>query len=136
VIGTGDDGSLIVHSSGTRHDRELPATYVTEHVELAYASTIHGAQGETVEDSHVAIGDSVGAGSAYVAMTRGRQSNTAHLVAESVDAARKQWAEVFSRDRADLGPAHARRQAIDAIDRYGPTATYRPPTPIEHGIRL
>ena len=53
-------------------------------------------------------------------MTRGRESNTAHLVAESVEDARQQWIEVFSRDRADLGPAHARRQAIDAIDRYGP----------------
>ena len=53
-------------------------------------------------------------------MTRGRERNTAHLVAETVDDARQQWVEVFGRDRADLGPAHARRQAIDAIDRYGP----------------
>ena len=56
-------------------------------------------------------------------MTRGRDSNTAHLVAENLDDARRQWVETFSRDRADLGPAHARRQAIDAIDRYGPDGT-------------
>ena len=61
-------------------------------------------------------------------MTRGRQTNVAHLVAESVEDARKQWVDVFSRDRADLGPAHARGQAIDAIDRYGPAAI-RPPSP-------
>ena len=61
-----------------------------------------------------------GAAAAYVAMTRGRHGNTAHLVAETVEDARQQWIEVFGRDRADLGPAHARRQAIDAIDRYGP----------------
>ena len=53
-------------------------------------------------------------------MTRGRTANVAHLVAETLEDARKQWVEVFSRDRADLGPAHARRSAIDAIDRYGP----------------
>ena len=60
-------------------------------------------------------------------MTRGRDDNTAHLVAESIDDARQQWIDVFGRDRADLGPAHARRQAIDAIDRYGPSL---PPEPL------
>ena len=120
VIGMGDDGSLIVHSPDQGRDRELPPAYVREHVELAYATTIHGAQGETVDHAHVAIGETTGAAAAYVAMTRGRQTNVAHLVAESIDDARKQWVDVFSRDRADLGPAHARGQAIDAIDRYGP----------------
>ena len=126
VVGIGDDGGLIVHASDQRRDRELPAAYVGEHVELAYATTIHGAQGETVDQACVAIGETTGAAAAYVAMTRGRHSNVAHLVAESVEDARKQWGEVFSRDRADLGPAHARGQAIDAIDRYGPAATPRP----------
>jgi exodeoxyribonuclease V alpha subunit len=67
-------------------------------------------------------------------MTRGRQTNVAHLVAESVEVARKQWIDAFSRDRSDLGPAHARGQAIDAIDRYAPAAMRRmgivPPPPV------
>ncbi|MEQ7847450.1 MobF family relaxase [Nocardioides kribbensis] len=134
VVGAGDDGSLIVQSSDRRRDRELPAAYVREHVELAYATTIHGAQGETVDNAHVAIGETTGPAAAYVAMTRGRQSNVAHLVADSVEDARKQWTDVFIRDRADLGPAHARGQAIDAIDRYGPAAMRRtgrvPPPPV------
>jgi conjugative relaxase-like TrwC/TraI family protein len=129
VVGIGDDGSLVLHSPGRRRDRDLPAAYVNEYVELAYATTIHGAQGETVDHAHVSIGDSTGAAAAYVAMTRGRQSNIAHLVAESIEDARKQWVAVFSRDRADLGPANARRHAIDAIDRYGAAATPRPTTP-------
>ena len=54
------------------------------------------------------VGEHTGAASAYVGMTRGRERNVAHLVAESVDDARKQWFDVFGRDRADLGPAHAR----------------------------
>ena len=128
VIGMGDDGSLIVHSPDQGRDG-TPLAYVREHVELAYATTIHGAQGETVDHAHVAIGEPTGAAAVYVAMTRGRQTNVAHLVAESIDDARKQWVDAFSRDRADLGPAHARGQAIDAIDRYGP-AVPRPPAPV------
>lgn len=88
---------------------------------------MHGAQGETVDSAHVVIGEGTSAAAAYVAMTRGRASNTAHMVAESVEGARKQWIEVFSRHRADLGPAHARRQAVEAIEVYGAQA--RRPTP-------
>ncbi len=120
-------------------DRVLPAEYATRFVELAYATTVHGAQGETVDRAHVAIGDTTGAAAAYVAMTRGRNGNTAHLVAETVEEARKQWVEVFGRDRADLGPAHAKRQAIEAIDRYGTQKRRRPwPTraaPTAPGVR-
>jgi conjugative relaxase-like TrwC/TraI family protein len=124
VTGIGKDGSLLLHGQG--RDREIPADYATRFVELAYATTVHGAQGSTVTNAHVAIGEHTGAASAYVAMTRGRQTNVAHLVADNVDEARNQWIEIYSRDRADLGPAHARRQAIDAIDRYGPQPRHRP----------
>ena len=132
VVGVGEDGSLRLRGHG--RDREVPADYATLFVELAYATTVHGAQGETVDSAHLLIGEHTGAAAAYVAMTRGRGSNTAHLVAESVDDARQQWIDVFSRDRADLGPAHARRQAIDAIEVYGaqprgPVPAQRPPSP-------
>jgi ATP-dependent exoDNAse (exonuclease V) alpha subunit len=134
VVGMGEDGSLIVHAPGQRRDRALPAEYVREHVELSYATTIYGAQGETVDHAHVAIGGTTGAAAAYVAMTRGRQTNVAHLVAESLEDARKQWIDAFGRDRADLGPAHARGRAIEAIDRYGPAAMRHtgivPPPPV------
>jgi hypothetical protein len=115
-------GDLVVHCPERRRDHWLPASYVREPVELAHATTIHGAQGETVDHAHVAVGETTGAASAYVAMTRGRTSNHAHLVADNLDEARQQWLQVFSRDRADLGPAHLQRLALDAIDRYGPTA--------------
>lgn len=118
VARIGRDGSLLLHGRG--RDREIPAAYATRFVELAYATTVHGAQGSTVTDAHVAIGEHTGAASAYVAMTRGRETNVAHLVAENLDVARGQWIEIFSRDRADLGPAQARRQAREALNRYGP----------------
>ena len=124
VTAIGDDGSVILHGRG--RDREIPAEYAQRFVELAYATTVHGAQGETVDRAHVATTETTGAAAAYVAMTRGRHHNTAHLVADTVEDARRRWVEVFARDRADLGPAHARRQAIEAIDRYGPEQRRRP----------
>ncbi|MDO9495254.1 MAG: hypothetical protein Q7J48_06105, partial [Nocardioides sp.] len=36
-----------------------------------------------------------------------------------------QWVEVFSRDRADLGPGHAAQSAVEDIERYGPQAPPR-----------
>ncbi|SHN80066.1 hypothetical protein SAMN05660350_02852 [Geodermatophilus obscurus] len=62
-------------------ERMLPADHVTEHVQLAYASTAHGAQGDTVTAANVVIGEHTGAASAYVGTTRAHTSNTAHLVA-------------------------------------------------------
>ena len=100
--------------------RVLPADYVTDHVELAYASTVHGVQGDTVTAAHLVIGQHTGAAAAYVGMTRGRTANTAHLVAADVDQAREQWIAAFSRDRADLGPRHAAALAAREADRYAP----------------
>src|SRR5207253_1761673 len=39
----------------------LPAEYVRAHVELGYASTAHGVQGDTVSAAHVVIGEHTGA---------------------------------------------------------------------------
>lgn len=139
-----DGGGLILRGRG--REREVPAEYAQHYVELAYATTVHGAQGDTVDHAHVALTETTGAAAAYVAMTRGRESNTAHLVAETLDDARQQWIDAFSRDRADLGPAQASRQAIDAIDRYGAKARrHLAPLPIprvpatsnhDHGLAL
>ncbi|WP_245994143.1 MobF family relaxase [Nocardioides immobilis] len=143
VTGLDPDGSL--HVQGRAGDRVLPAAYVRDHVELAYATTVHGAQGETVRTAHLVVGETTGAAAAYVGMTRGRDRNVAHLVADNLDDARSHWIAVFNRDRADLGPAHARGRALDDIDRYGPNAPrrqrrpepYRPlQTRSDHGISI
>lgn len=107
--------------SGRRGERLLPSAYVLSHVELAYATTVCGAQGETVGRAHLLAGEHTGAAAAYVGMTRGRIRNIAHLFADNPDEARRQWVEVFSRDRADLGPGHAAQVAGEDV-RYGPTA--------------
>lgn len=140
VTDIGADGTLTLHppargparGGGLGRDRQLPPAYAHQYVELAYATTVHGAQGETVDRAHLALEETTGTAAAYVAMTRGRHGNTAHLVADTLEEARKQWVDVFSRDRADLGPGHARTRAIEDIDRYGPNAPRRtaPVSPI------
>jgi exodeoxyribonuclease V alpha subunit len=149
-----DGGLHVTPAGGTNHvldgaapgraeTRTLPAGYVTSYVQLGYAGTVHGAQGETVTTAHVVIGERTGAAAAYVGMTRGRQTNTAHLIASDTAEAREQWIGVFARDRADLGPTHAGMQAALEVDRYGaaplsppliePQAVRRPPeTPKLH----
>ncbi len=47
VTAVGEDGSLTVTGREHRGRVTLPADYVTEHVELGYAATIHRAQGMT-----------------------------------------------------------------------------------------
>src|SRR4051794_1639405 len=137
VTGVGRNGGLRVTPAAVTPDgdvrgavtpiatpqRWLPGDYVTAHLELAYATTPHGAQGDTVAAGHLMIGEHTGAAAAYVGMTRGREANTAHLVATDAEQAREQWIAVFARDRADLGPAHAAEQAAAEAARY---ATVRP----------
>ncbi|WP_091547950.1 MobF family relaxase [Modestobacter sp. DSM 44400] len=106
-------------------ERVLSADYVTSYVELAYASTAHGVQGDTVTAAHLVVGEHTGAASAYVGMTRGRTANTAHLVAAGLDDAREQWIAVVGRDRADLGPTHAAELAAREA------AGYAAPRPLE-----
>ncbi len=109
--------------------RVLPAGYVAEQVELAYASTVYGVQGETVSAAHVVIGDRTGAAAAYVGMTRGRAGNTAHLIAAELAEAREQWITVFGRNRADLGPGHAAELAAREAARYARSQPLDRPAP-------
>lgn len=78
------DGSLTVRRDQPRGGLvRLPAWYVAEHVELAYAVTAHRAQGSTVDTAHSLIHAlSMAREVFYVAMTRGRESNTCYVVTD------------------------------------------------------
>jgi hypothetical protein len=121
ITAIADDATVTLRNDHGQ-TRDLPGWYAEGWVELAYATTVYGAQGETTRVGHMVIGGTTSAASAYVGMTRGRHHNLAHLVADTPEQARTVWEQVFSRDRADLGVAHARLQAIDGIDHYGPNA--------------
>ncbi len=79
IIGPHPLGGLTVT---TRHGTTapIPARYITEgHLDIAYASTIHAAQGATVDETHTLARPSMGADALYVAMTRGRHTNHVHF---------------------------------------------------------
>jgi conjugative relaxase-like TrwC/TraI family protein len=53
--------------------------YVREHITHGYAVTVHSAQGVTAETTHAVLSDTSNRTMSYVAMTRGRDANTAYL---------------------------------------------------------
>lgn len=63
----------------------LPAGYVAENVDLAYATTTHRAQGITVDRAHVLAHTGMTRENLYVAMTRGRDANHLYLAVDTLD---------------------------------------------------
>ncbi|WP_341579181.1 MobF family relaxase [Microbacterium schleiferi] len=113
------DGTLRVREAGNGRKRQrtvlLPAEYVAEHAHLSYAATAYGAQGATVTGSHTILTDATSAAGVYVGMTRGREENLLHVVAESQEQAREQFVAAMERDRADRGLTDATERAADAV---------------------
>lgn len=114
-----DDGSLSVREAGNGRKRQrtvrLPADYVTEHAHLSYTATSYGVQGTTVTGSHTLLTDQASAASVYVGMTRGRETNLLHAVAENQAEARAQFVAALERDRADRGLEDAAQRAAEAV---------------------
>ena len=120
------DGGLRVRH--TQHEAEvtLPAEYVAERVEQGYAMTVHRAQGSTVDAGHVLVDDTYSRELLYVAMTRGRMGNTAHVVtdhvldpdlerpAEHERLARSVLGEVLRRESGDRSATETLREAYAA----------------------
>ncbi len=79
VTATNDDGSMAVARAGGGGEVVLPAAYVAAHVELAYASTAHRAQGRTVDTAHAMVSPITTREVLYVAATRGRESNRIYV---------------------------------------------------------
>ncbi|QYG93555.1 relaxase domain-containing protein [Iamia sp. SCSIO 61187] len=82
VLATRRDGSLVVE----RPDRgtvSLPADYVSAHVELGWAVTGYGNQGDTTDIGIAVLEPATTRAQAYVALTRGRHTNTALVLDDS-----------------------------------------------------
>lgn len=91
----------------TTDRRHIPIDYLAEHAHLAYASTVHGIQGETTDAS--LVGPGVDAAGLYVGMTRGRRANTALCVASSSVDGVRQIAESMTRGRVEVTIEDSRR---------------------------
>lgn len=88
--------------------RVVSRDYAADYVQLAYATTVHGIQGETTDTS--LVGPGVDASGLYVGLTRGRRHNEIIVVAHSDDAARDEIANEMMRglpepDLADAASA-------------------------------
>jgi conjugative relaxase-like TrwC/TraI family protein len=81
VSATHTNGSITVTRLNGRGTVLLPASYVAENVELAYASTAHRAQGRTVDTAHAFVSPTTTREVLYVALTRGSESN--HLYVDT-----------------------------------------------------
>lgn len=79
VTGLHDDGRITAQHTGHGGKVTLPAHYVEQSVELGYASTIHRAQGSTVDTAHALVDASTDRAGAYVALTRGRENNQLYV---------------------------------------------------------
>ncbi|MFF0494368.1 MobF family relaxase [Nocardia sp. NPDC004068] len=78
------DHSLTATGTTHRGTIHLPADYIHDHVELGYATTIHRAEGTTVDHAHTLLDDTLGRALAYVALTRGRHLNRLYLATDTL----------------------------------------------------
>ena len=107
VQSIGADGTVwaLDAASPRKHPRSvaLPSWYVTDHAHLAYAATAYGVQGVTTTSAHTLLSETLDASGVYVGMTRGRDANVLHIVADTLDNARDQFIDALQLDRADRG---------------------------------
>ena len=106
------------------HTAPIPARYIADgHLDVAYASTIHSAQGATVDETHTLATPTMGADALYVAMTRGRHTNHIHHHPPTFEPDQQhgplhQPTEPWTARQAFIDICHNDRNSIDtAIDR-------------------
>ncbi|MGX5771756.1 AAA family ATPase [Microbacterium trichothecenolyticum] len=135
----------LVALSDSADVRRVSREYAADHMHLAYASTVHGIQGETTDAS--IVGPGVDASGLYVGMTRGRVQNEAIAIARTDAAAREQIAEAMMRGaqevtiddsvfaargelrRAALDLSELERARLAAMARQAESSRQRPQTP-------
>ena len=79
VAATNPDGSMAVRRVSGGAEVTLPADYVAQHVELAYATTSYRSQGRTVDTTHSLVSPTTTREVLYVVATRGRESNMIYV---------------------------------------------------------
>jgi hypothetical protein len=126
----------------------LPRDYVAEHIELGYAATEYSIQGVTVGSTHNLTTPQTSRAAFYMAMTRGQNTNTAHVATQTIpdhdpapgavhDAVHRTPAAVlalaFERSEPDesaltsiaesLAEANSVRTAVELMSGFGAEAT-------------
>ena len=118
-LASGGTSGLPVVRFGRKNDGHgtitLPRDYVRQHLQLAYATTEPGAQGDTSERSLTLATNATTRRGLYMAMTRGQRENLALVVTNTHDLAeaRAVLEAVLFSDRADI-PATVQRRNLAA----------------------
>jgi exodeoxyribonuclease V alpha subunit len=133
VTGITDHSEVQLYNETRRQHTTVDPDYVRHHLHLAYAATVHGIQGDTADHGDLVLSDATDAAAVYVGLTRGRHTNTVHIIAGHLDQAREQWVQAAGRNRGDLGLDQARAAAAAEARDYAPTTerdtvTQRPAT--------
>ncbi|MDF2507562.1 MAG: recD2 4, partial [Microbacterium sp.] len=115
VRGIRDEYLSLVSASDSGEVARVSTEYAREHLQLAYASTVHGVQGDTAEAS--VVGPDVDAAGIYVGLTRGRVHNVAIVVARTDAAARECLVESMQRGTPELTMQDAARAAQAEVRR-------------------
>ena len=105
LVSVGDSGELARASADSARD----------HLQLAYASTVHGVQGDTADAS--IVGPHVDAAGLYVGLTRGRMHNSAIVVAQADADARECLADAMQCGTPELTMQDAVRAAAAELRR-------------------
>lgn len=111
----GAEGLELVSVGDSTEVRAVSHEYAAEHVHLAYASTVHGIQGETTHAS--IVGPGVDASGLYVGMTRGRAHNEALAIARTDSGARGAIADTMLRGIAEVSIDDSIRAARTELGR-------------------
>lgn len=101
----------------------VPRAYLADSAELDYAGKTHVGQGRTVDTAHLLVTGTLSRQSLYVGLTRGRESNTAHIVTGNTAppgqlpyeqaSPESVIKEILERDDADLSATEQIRHAQD-----------------------
>jgi conjugative relaxase-like TrwC/TraI family protein len=111
------DGAIT--ATGKHGTIQLPAAYVGEHVELAYATTGMGAQGRTVDAAITVLDGPTDVRNLYVPMTRGRETNEAFITVTGEQTAVDVFAQCLGLDWIDQ-PAHTRQAELNNENTHRP----------------
>ncbi|WP_448256097.1 AAA family ATPase [Microbacterium aurum] len=104
-----DDRIELTSTTDSTDVRTVSAEYAAEHLQLAYASTVHGIQGETTDVS--VVGPGVDAAGLYVGMTRGRSHNLAVAIVDWQRDATQAIADTMLRGRPEISVDESRAAA-------------------------
>lgn len=115
VDGPADRGGLSLRlADGTT--TTVPADYIAAgHLTHGYASTIHKAQGATVDQAFILADDTLSQESGYTALTRGREANRVYLVQPERSEHQRDVEDPLDLLTHSLGRSAAKTAALDRL---------------------